>query len=88
MRILLRAPDILEAVRPLVGESVTSEFLFQLIASGEVQPLGLFQRAPVFELGQVADVARAINAALERTSTSGPRKNRGRHKPRGDADGI
>ena len=55
---LLRTPELIEAVQPLVLSPVKHEDVFQLIGTGEIKPLGYIQRIPVFGLGQISDIAK------------------------------
>lgn len=59
---LLRIPELLEAIKPLVSIPITHEDIFRLIGTGEIEPLGFIQRIPVFDLGQIGDVAKKLQA--------------------------
>ncbi len=73
MQTLLRVPDLVAAVEPLVGRTVKLREVFALIAAGDIKPFGYVLRAPVFTPDQVAEVATAITkrAAIE-TCSGGP----------------
>jgi hypothetical protein len=60
MQTLLRTPDLVAAIEPLVGRTVKLREVFMLIAAGDIKPFGYVLRAPVFTTGQVADVAGVI----------------------------
>jgi|GEM_PF-4336946 len=55
---LLRVPELIKAVEPLVSNPVTHEDIFRLIGTGDIQPLGYIHRVPVFGLNQIGDIAR------------------------------
>jgi len=67
---LLRVPEILEAVTPLVAFPVTAEIIFGLIGHGDINPLGYIQRIPVFSVNQIQEVLRALqeNQGVARAS--------------------
>jgi hypothetical protein len=60
MQTLLRVPDLVAAVGPLVGRTVGLREVFALIAAGDIKPFGYVLRAPLFTTGQVAEVAAVI----------------------------
>ena len=68
MQTLLRVPDLVAAVEPLVGRTVGLREVFTLIAARDIKPFGYVLRAPVFTTRQVADVAGVI-ARLDATKT-------------------
>lgn len=57
---LLRVPELMRAVKPLVSFPITHKDIFQLIGTGDIKPLGFIQRIPVFDITQVSDVAKVI----------------------------
>jgi hypothetical protein len=57
VRTLLRVPDLIVAVEPLIGYRVAPDDIFQLIGSSIIEPFGIIQRMPVFGLEQIAEVA-------------------------------
>lgn len=63
---LLRVPDLVAAVEPLVGHPVLPQDVFRLIASGKITPHGYVIRAPIFTPEQVADVVTSLRKASER----------------------
>lgn len=72
---LLRMPELLEALKPLVSISITSDDIFRLIGTGEIEPLGFIQRIPVFDLGQIGEVAKKLQANREAIAEIGAKKN-------------
>ena len=62
MRTLLRVPDLVAAVEPLVKSKVSADDIFRLIGSNEIKPFGVVQRMPIFNLDQIAEVASKLNA--------------------------
>ena len=60
MQTLLRVPDVIAAVGPIIGHAVLPSDIFRLIASAEIKPFGYVLRAPVFTPDQVADVAASL----------------------------
>ena len=60
MKVLLRIPEIVAAVQPLIDKSVDGQILFELIGAGHILPLGYIHRMPVFSVEQIADVVAAI----------------------------
>jgi hypothetical protein len=71
MNTLLRVPDIAAAVGPLVGQAVSTDEVFSLIAAGHIKPFGYVLRAPVFTPDQVADVAAVITGHAATGTCSG-----------------
>ncbi|MGB7581319.1 MAG: hypothetical protein WBL85_02575 [Sedimentisphaerales bacterium] len=65
MRTLLRVPDLIEAIEPLVGTRIVADDVFRLIGSGDIKPLGVVQRTPVFDLDQIAGIAEVIRQAAK-----------------------
>lgn len=57
---LLRIPELLEALKPLVSIPITHEDIFRLIGTGDIQPLGFIQRIPVFDVSQIGEVAKKL----------------------------
>ena len=55
---LLRVPELVKAVAPLVSVSITAKDIFRLIGTGGIKPLGFIQRVPVFDITQIGEVAR------------------------------
>jgi hypothetical protein len=68
VQIMLRVPDVAEAVGPLVGRSVTDTELFTLIAAGVIEPFGY--KAPVFLPNQIADIAASLRERDAHTISS------------------
>jgi len=62
---LLNVPDLIVAVKPLVRIQVSADDIFELIGSGDVRPMGVVQRMPVFDLDQIADIAAIIKQRKE-----------------------
>lgn len=62
MKILLRVPDLIEAIQPFVQTKLTINQVFELIANGQIKAFGFVQRAPVFELSQIREIVDAINS--------------------------
>jgi hypothetical protein len=60
MKTLLQVPDLLEAISPLIDVPVSTGDVFRLISSGQIRPLGFLRRMPVFDLGQIADIAGQV----------------------------
>lgn len=54
---LLRMPELVKEVKPLVSDTITHDDIFRLIGTGEVVPFGYIQRIPVFALSQINEVA-------------------------------
>jgi hypothetical protein len=67
MMTLLRVPDLVAAVGPLVGRTLSTQEVFGLIAAGDIKPFGYVLRAPVFTPEQVADVAAAVNRHVDQS---------------------
>ena len=65
MRTLLRVPDLIKAIEPIVGSKVAPDDIFRLIGSGDIKPLGVVQRIPVFDLDQIASIAEAVKLAIK-----------------------
>jgi len=57
---LLRVPDLVAAVEPLLGRPISTRDIFGLIAAGGIRPFGYVLRAPVFTPEQIADVAESL----------------------------
>jgi hypothetical protein len=70
MQVMLRVPDVAEAVGPLVGRPVTDTELFTLIAAGVIEPFGYFVKAPVFLPNQIADIAASLRERDAHTISS------------------
>jgi hypothetical protein len=68
MKTLLRVPDLIKAIEPFVKGKVLAEDIFRLIGNGNIKPLGFVQRMPVFDLGQIADVATVVNRSKEHST--------------------
>ncbi len=60
---LLRVPDLITVIEPLVDVKLAVDDFFRLIGDGAIKPLGFVQRMPVFGLDQVAEVVKAIQGA-------------------------
>jgi hypothetical protein len=71
MQTLLRVPDLVAAVEPLVGRTVGLREVFMLIGAGDIKPFGYVLRAPVFTPDQVADVVAAITERPATETCSG-----------------
>jgi hypothetical protein len=65
---LLRVPELLEAIKPLISRKVTHEDIFLMIGSGEIQPHGYIQRIPVFSIEQIAEVAGKFQSSHVKTT--------------------
>lgn len=65
MKTLLRVPELVEAVTPLVDASVSAADIFRLIGTGDIRPLGYVHRMPVFDLGQTSAIVVAIERSHE-----------------------
>lgn len=65
MKTLLRVPDLIAAVEPLVKSKVSADDIFRLIGSGDINPLGVVQRMPVFDLDQIAGIAEVLRQTME-----------------------
>jgi len=63
MKTLLRVPDVIAAVSPLLGRDVRSDEIFGKIAAGAFRPFGYVFRAPVFTPDQLADVAAVLRGS-------------------------
>lgn len=57
---LLRMPELVKAVEPLVPGSITHDDIFRLIGTGDIKPLGYIQRVPVFDLSQIGTIAKKL----------------------------
>jgi hypothetical protein len=68
MRTLLRVPDLVIAIEPFVEAEVTVDDIFRLIGNGDIKPVGIVQRMPVFDLQQIADIAATLKAMIESKS--------------------
>jgi hypothetical protein len=60
---LLRVPELITAVEPLVGIDVTHDDIFRLIGDGAIKPFGYVQRMPVFDLSQIAYIAQKLKSS-------------------------
>ncbi len=67
VKTLLRIPEILEAVNPLISNPVTHKDVFRLIGTGDIKPFGFIQRIPIFTPEQIGEVAEAINNTTQRS---------------------
>ena len=70
MKTLLRVPDLAVALSSLVGREIGSSDIFQLIGEGEIEPLGVLQRAPVFGLEQIGEIAETLQKLFCLTKTN------------------
>jgi len=59
---LLRVPELLKAIEPLVSMPLTAEDIFRLIGTGEIEPLGYIQRIPVFSVEQIGKIVRKFQS--------------------------
>jgi hypothetical protein len=64
-RTLLRVPELIEAVNPLISKPINSEDVFRLIGTGDIKPLGFIQRIPVFSVDQIGDIAKKFQKSPE-----------------------
>lgn len=55
---LLRTPELVRALEPLVLGPVTPKDVFRLIGDGLITPCEYVQRVPVFDVSQIADIAK------------------------------
>lgn len=60
VKVLLRVPELIDAVQPLVGKPVDAQVIFELIGLGDIQPLGYVHRMPIFAIEQIGDVIAAL----------------------------
>jgi ribonuclease HI len=60
MKTLLRTPDLIAAIEPIVGFPVSPNRVFELIGIGDVVPHGCVGRTPVFVPEQIGPIARLI----------------------------
>lgn len=67
---LLRTPELIRALKPLVSNPVSPKDIFRLIGERRINPCGYIQRIPVFDIAQIGDIAKEINGA-ERTLLGG-----------------
>ena len=65
MKPMLRVPELIEAVRPLVDREVTADVIFSLIGQGRIDPCGCVGRMPLFSLDQLGNVVQALNMISE-----------------------
>ena len=75
MRTLLTVPDLIVAIEPIVGKQILVGDLFRLIGSHVIEPFGFVQRMPVFQLGQVGEVAEKVKAAQGGSRVSGGKES-------------
>jgi hypothetical protein len=64
---LLRIPELIEAVNPLISKPINSEDVFRLIGTGDIKPLGFVQRIPVFSVEQISDIAKKFRSTQKPT---------------------
>ena len=62
---LLRVPDVMMAVNPMLQKPITEEIIFQLIGERKLKPFGYVCRAPIFIPEQVQEVARIIEGEIK-----------------------
>jgi len=55
---LLRVPELVKAIAPLVSIPLTPDDIFRLIGTGDIEPLGYIQRIPVFSVEQIGEIVR------------------------------
>lgn len=60
MMTLMRVPDMIDAVEPLIGWRPDPTEMFRLIGQGEIKPLGVVWRAPIFAPSQIGEVAAVL----------------------------
>ena len=60
MKTLIKVPELIEALEPLIQGKLVPDDIFRLIGGGDIKPLGYLQRIPVFDLNQIAEIATAI----------------------------
>ena len=64
---LLRTPELVRALAPLVSVPVTPKDIFRLIGDGQIRPCGYIQRVPVFDIVQLGDIAKLFQRADKQT---------------------
>jgi hypothetical protein len=57
---LLKVPDLVMAVQPLVNRPVNARSIFELIGEGKIKPMGYLQQIPLFDVGQIGEVVQAL----------------------------
>ena len=58
VKTLLRTPELVRALEPLLSMPVTPRDVFRLIGEGRIKPCGYLQRVPVFDVAQVGEISR------------------------------
>jgi hypothetical protein len=61
---LLRVPELVKVIEPLVSVRVTTDDIFRLIGTGDISPLGFMQRIPVFSVEQIGDIANQFKVRI------------------------
>jgi hypothetical protein len=70
---LLRTPELVRALEPLVSVPVTPKDIFRLIGEGLIKPCGYIQRVPVFDIAQLGDIAKQFQRDSRNTILTGGR---------------
>ena len=58
VKTLLRIPELIEAVNPLLSKPINHDDVFRLIGTGDIRPLGFVQRIPIFSVDQIGDIVK------------------------------
>lgn len=58
---LLRTPELVKAIRPLVSGPVTYKDIFRLLGTGDLVPLGYLRSVPLFDAAQITDIANTVD---------------------------
>lgn len=61
---LLRVPDVVKAINPMLQEPISIETIFQLIGEQKLYPFGYVCRAPIFVPEQVTEIARIVQREM------------------------
>ena len=67
VKTLLRTPELVRALQPLVSDPVTPKDIFRLIGEGRIKPCGYLQRVPVFDIAQLGDIAKEFHRSVRPT---------------------
>ena len=76
VKTLLRTPELIRALKPLVSIPISSADIFRLIGEGRVKPCGYIQRIPVFDIAQIGPIAKEFRCK-ETKSTALKERNCG-----------
>jgi hypothetical protein len=67
VKTLLRTPELVRALNPLVSVPITPKDVFRLIGEGRIKPCGYIQRVPVFDVTQLGDIAQEFHCDCKPT---------------------